>query len=140
MANVFAADAGNKLLHTGEYGNVVQYVYEADVAANSTDVIFMGKIPAGIRVTGLRLKTEDTGSTSTLDVGYAPADGAAPVASANYWFNDVDTSGAAYDGSSTAGPIRFERDVWLQVLVNTANLTGTPLIQIIVTGINEGVK
>lgn len=140
MANVFAADATNKLLHTGEYGNTVTYVYEADLAANSADVIFMGKIPAGIRVTGLRLKTEDTGSTSTLDVGYAPADGAAPSAVANYWFNDVDTSGAAYDGSSTAGPIRFERDVWLQVLVNAANLTGTPLIQIIVTGVNEGVK
>ncbi len=140
MADIFAPDATNKLLKTGEQGNVVQYVYEYDGAANSGDVIFMGKIPAGTRVTGLRLKTEDTGSTSTLDVGYAPADGAAPVASANYWFNDVDTSGAAYDGSSTAGPIRFERDVWLQVLVNAANFTGTPLLQIIVTGINEGVK
>jgi len=140
MANIFAPDATNKLLHTGDHGNVVQYVYEVAKAASSGDVIFMGKIPAGIRVTGVRAKTEDTAATGTIDVGYAPADGAAPVAAPAYWFDDLDTSGQATDGSSASLPIRFERDVWLQVLVNTTAFTGTPKLTFVVTGINEGVK
>jgi hypothetical protein len=140
MANVFAPDANNKLLHTGEYGNVVQYVYEVEKAANAADVIFMGKIPAGIRVTNVRGIFADTGTGNTLDVGYAPADGAAPVAAANYWWNDLDAAAAAVDGVSAALPIRFERDVWLQILVNAQNFTGTPKLILIVTGINEGVK
>ena len=140
MANIFAPDATNELLHTGEYVNVVQYVYENDSAANAADVIFMGKIPAGIRVTGLRAKVEDTGAGNTLDIGYAPADGTSPTAVADYWFDGVDTATAAIDSTSTAAPIRFERDVWLQVLVNSANFTGTPKIILVVTGINEGVK
>lgn len=140
MANVFAADATNKLLHTGEYGNAVTYVYEADVAANSGDVIYLGKIPAGTRVTDVRWTAEDTGSTSTIDLGYLPADGATPAAAQSYWFNDYDTSGAATDTRSASRPIRFERDVWLTVLVNSANFTGTPLINVTVYGVNEGVK
>ena len=140
MANVFAADANNKLLHTGEYGNVVQYVYEVEKAANAADVIFMGKIPAGIRVTNVRAQFADIGTGNTLDVGYAPADGAAPTAVANYWWNDLDAASAAVDAVSASAPIRFERDVWLQILVNAQNLTGTPKLTLIVTGINEGVK
>lgn len=140
MATFFAPDANDKLLHTGEYGNVVQYVYQIARGANSADVLRMGKIPAGIRVTDMRLKAEDTGTGNTLDVGYSPADGAAPTAVANYWWNDLDTATAAVDVRSTALPIRFERDVWLDILINSANLTGTPLITVVVTGINEGVK
>lgn len=140
MAYIYAPDANNKLLHTGDHGNTVTYYYENASAGNSADVIRMGKIPAGIRVTDLRLIAEDTGTGNTLDVGYAPADGATPAANANYWFNDKDTASAAVDSTSGALPIRFERDVWLEVLINSQNLTGTPKISIIVTGINEGVK
>ena len=140
MATIFADDANNKLLHTGEYGNVVQYVYEIAKGASATDVLRMGRIPAGIRVTDVRLKSADTGTGNTLDVGYSPADGTAPTANANYWWDNLDTATAAVDVRSTAEPIRFERDVWLDILVNSANLTGTPKIVVVVTGINEGVK
>jgi len=140
MANIFAPDAITKLLHTGDHGNVVQYVYEVEKAANAADVIFMGKIPAGIRVTNVRGIFADIGTGNTLDVGYAPADGAVPVAAANYWWNDLDVASAAVDAVSAALPIRFERDVWLQILVNAQNFTGTPKLVLIVTGINEGVK
>ena len=84
MANVFAPDAITKILHTGDHGNAVQYVYEVAKAGNAADVIYMGKIPAGIRVTNVRAQFADIGTGNTLDVGYAPADGAAPTAVANY--------------------------------------------------------
>jgi len=140
MANVFAPDAITKILHTGDHGNAVQYVYEVAKAGNAADVIYMGKIPAGIRVTAVQIIAEDTGTGNTLDVGYAPADGAAPVAAPSYWWNDLDVASAAVDAVSAAAPIRFERDVWLQILVNAKNFTGTPKLTLIVTGINEGVK
>ena len=140
MANVFAPDAITKILHTGDHGNAVQYVYEVAKAGNAADVIYMGKIPAGIRVTAVQIIAEDTGTGNTLDVGYAPADGAAPVAAPAYWWDDLNAASAAVNALSTALPIRFERDVWLQVLINTQALTGTPKIVLIVTGINEGVK
>ena len=140
MATLYSPDANNKLLHTGDHGNAVIYTYEYDAAASSADVLRLGKIPAGTRVTSVRLIGEDTGTSVTLDVGYAPADGTAPTAAPSYWWNDLDTSTAAVDVTSGSLPIRFERDVWLEALVNSANFTGTPKLTFIVTGINEGVK
>ena len=139
MATIYAPDANNKLLHTGESGNTVTYVYSNASAANSADVIRMGKIPAGTRVTDVRIKAADTGTGNTLDVGYAPV-GSSPTATPAYWWDNLDTATAAVDARSTASPIKFERDVWLEILVNSANFTGTPLIEVVVYGVNEGVK
>ena len=139
MATIYAPDANNKLLHTGETGNAVVYTYSNASAANSADVIRLGKIPAGTRVTDVRLKCADTGTGNTLDVGYSPV-GDSPTADAAYWWDNLDTATAAVDVRSSARPVKFERDVWLEILVNSANFTGTPQIDVVIYGANEGVK
>jgi hypothetical protein len=139
MATKYAPDAHTKLIHTGDHGNTVTYVYEAELAAGNGDVLRYGKIPGGTRVTNLRIITADTGGTSTIDVGFAPVSGSSPTADAKYWFDDKDTSGQANDATSASLPVLITADVWLEVLANGA-FTGTPKVTIIVTGINEGVK
>lgn len=123
-----------------EKGNAWTADFEADLAANSTDVIYVGVVPAGVRVTGVRIIAEDTGTSVTLDVGYEPAEGALPVASLNYWWNDLDTSAAAVNAMSAAYPIQFDRPVKIRILVNAANFTGTPRIALIFSGEMIGAK
>jgi hypothetical protein len=140
MADLYSSTYKTAAGFSAEMGNAWTADFEADMAAASADVIYVGVIPAGVRVTQVRIISEDTGSTSTIDVGYAPEDGTTPTAAPNYWWNDLDTSGAAVAGFSSAYPVQFDKPVRVRILVNSADFTGTPRISLQFFGEMVGAK
>lgn len=140
MADIFAPTYKKAAGFASNYGNAWTADYEYDGAANSGDVIYMGVIPAGVRVTQVRIISEDTGTSVTLDVGYTPEDGTTPAESLAYWWNDLDTSAAAVNSFSAAYPVQFDKPVRVRILVNAANFTGTPRISLQFMGEMVGAK
>lgn len=140
MANLYSSTYKTSPGFSAEKGNAFVADFEADMAAASTDVIHVGVLPAGVRITMVRIIAEDTGSTSTIDVGYAPEDGTTPTAVPAYWWNDLDTSGAAVAAFSSAYPVQFDKPVRVTVLVNSADFTGTPRISLQFYGEMVGAK
>jgi hypothetical protein len=146
MAIINAPDLFSKTLQAYEANGFVEH-YEVSTAANSTDSIRVGLIPAGTEVVFVFGKFADTGTGNTIDVGYEYAIPAADKTLygvsdvANYWWNDLDTATAAVASTrSASAPIRFEYPVYLTILVNTQNLTGTPKLELDVIGKYWGPK
>lgn len=108
MADKYAPDYGQKLLHVQSFGNAFNLDYAIPGAAAVDDKLYFGLIPAGLRVTQVR-------GTTGITLGYEPADGDTPVAGT---FADL-------------APITFNRDVKLVGTV-TAAVTGGAVV--IVTG------
>lgn len=134
MAIINADDLFTKIVD-GAYdkGNGFVEQYKIAKAANSTDVLRVGYIPAGVEVTIVFGTFADTGTGNTLDVGYEYALTAAEKTlygltdDANYWWDNLDTATAAVASTrSASAAIRFDYPVYLTVLVNSANFTGTP--------------
>jgi hypothetical protein len=128
MANVTATDLTKKILHMAEFGNAVSEDFPALAltGVNATEKAYLGIIPAGTRVHEMRLVTSGTlGASTSVDLGYEPVDGSSPAAVNNYWLNDL-TSTAALNSVSAAEPITFNKAVKIVLLVNTANVTGSP--------------
>jgi hypothetical protein len=139
MANIYAPSY-TATQFAAEKGNAWTADFEYDGAANSADVIYIGVVPAGVRVTQVRIVAEDTGTSVTLDVGYEPLDGTTPATSAAYWWDNLDTSAAANNAFSSAYPVQFDKPVKITILVNAANFTGTPRISLQFFGEMVGAK
>lgn len=104
--------------------------------------------PAGARVYGLgfQLDDSDTGTTFVFGVGYRAknsSDATALPTNATYFAAAGQTTGQA-GGRLTCAfkPIKFEVDVYIQLLVGTAptGITGNPEIHMILEANQEGVK
>jgi hypothetical protein len=146
MAIINADDLFSKTLAAYQANGFVEH-YEVSKAANSADSIRVGYVPAGTEVVFMFGKFADTGTGNTIDVGYEYAVSAADKTtysltdSANYWWDNLDTATAATASTrSAAAPIRFDFPVYLTILVNTQNLTGTPKLELDVIGKYWGPK
>lgn len=142
MANIFAPGYPTPNQFAAEKGNAFIATFQiASAAANSTDKIYLGVLPAGVRIDLVRGSFGDTGTGNTIDVGYEPDDDAAPAAVLDYWWNDLDTATAAVPTAwSTAAPIMFDRPVRVVLTVNSANLAGTPTLRVTLIGEMVGAK
>lgn len=142
MADVFAAGYPTPNAFSAEKGNAWIGNFEiVSAAANSGDKIYLGIIPAGVRVDLVRGSFGDTGTGNTIDVGYEPVDGSTPSAVLNYWWNDLDTATAAVPLAwSNGAPIMFDKPVKVVILVNSANLAGTPTLRLTMIGEMVGAK
>jgi len=111
MASRFASDYGLKLLHMAAMGNAWAEDYKYTGSAAQNDKVYLGLIPAGVRVYPPTVLHTAGGASTTLTLGFEPTDGT-PAADTNYWLDaaDVATAGAA---TSTAEPITFDRPVKL---------------------------
>jgi hypothetical protein len=148
MAIINADDLFTKIVD-GAYdkGNAFVEQYRIAKAANATDVLRVGYIPAGVCVTMFFGTFADTGTGNTLDVGYEYALTAAEktlygVSDAPaYWWDNLDTATGNVASTRSAGAyICFDHPVYITVLVNSANFTGTPAITFDVIGKATGPK
>lgn len=102
--------------------------------------------PAGAEVFGLAFQLDDcdTGAAFVFSVGYRPVNPASALAaSANYFAAAGQTTGQA-GGRLTCAfkPIKFEEDVYIQIVVGTgpAGITGNPEIHMILEANQLGPK
>lgn len=104
------------------------------------------RVAAGSRVCDLTFVLDDcdTAATFVFGVGYrAAASGSALVASANYFAAAGQTVGQAGGRLECSfKPIKFEEDVFIQIVVGTAptGVTGNPEIHMIAGVNHEGPK
>jgi len=139
MADVYSDTyaAGNSF--AAEMGNAWTEDLSIAKAASNADKLYLGIIPAGVRVSSVRLINAAAGASTTLSVGYEPIDGGVPVAAPTAWFNAqaISSAGAPF---STVAPITFERPVKIVATVGGANLSGSPLLTVVFNGEMVGAK
>jgi hypothetical protein len=128
--NMFAAEKGNAWTEDLAF---------AKSGVVNTDKLYFGIVPAGVRVTGVKLVAAAAGASTTLSIGYEPVDGTTPVAALTAFFNAQAIS-AAGAFNSAAAPITFEKPVKLVGTVGGANFTGAPALAVVMTGEMVGAK
>ncbi|MDB5732325.1 MAG: hypothetical protein JWQ03_2220 [Variovorax sp.] len=102
-------------------------------------------VPGGTRVCDLAFVNDDadTGAAFVGSIGYRPVNTASSLAANATYFA---ASGAIFQSAGrvecTFKPIKFEEDVWLQIVVGTApaGLSGNPEIHMVLGGNSEGAK
>lgn len=108
----FVAPSVQETQFSGQYGNqsVAHGTYNPNAAAVN-DTVFLLKLFAGTKITGLRLCNGANGATTTLDVGLVNVDGSAGL-STSYFFTGQSTSATA-STNSAARPIYLTKDVYV---------------------------
>lgn len=146
MATHSAVDLNSKPLSMGNFGNAnVVWGTVTPTAGTLASVFRPVRIPAGFTVLGLRLHNPDmdTGGTAfAVTVGYTPVDAVAgPTADPDYFSAATTQLSAVGDSSYRFPPIKFEKDVFVDIIVSTAATTfAAGDITVIVTGEATGVK
>lgn len=139
MADVIGQQFNNTPEYSG-LGNAYCKSFKATKAASNGEKLYLGVIPAGIRVDDFALIFDDCGTSVTCSVGYEPVD-TLPAASAAYWIAaGFDIATAAGRKDSTSHPITFERPVKVVLTVGGANFTGTPNVTVVVKGEMVGAR
>lgn len=104
------------------------------------------RIPGGMRVADLAFVLDDldTGATFVFGVGYRAVDTSSGLATnATYFAAAGQTTGQAGGRLECSfKPIKFEEDVYIQLLIGTgsAGIAGNPEIHMIAIGQAEGIK
>lgn len=111
MANFYADDFNQKPLHLAEYGNAWAEDYSASAEPKVSDKVYLGIIPAGVRVYDVSLSCGANQTSSTADLGFEPVEDS-PSADGDYWISAADVENA-YHGRSEADPITFDKPVRL---------------------------
>ena len=135
----YSPDYNAKPLHTQAFGNAWVETYGYRNTAEVGDKIYLGLIPAGVVVTGVRLIAAAAGAGVKVDLGFEPhvvSDG--PIAVPAAWLNAGDIADAGCVDSH-AHPIAFKRTVKLIATVKGASFTGTPQLTVVVNGQMVGV-
>jgi len=132
----YAADYGQKPAHMSAYGNAWADDYQFTGAAQQDDKIYLGIIPAGVRVTGVRLIHHDAGSGVSVDLGIEPVEQGTPPASANAFVTNTMIATQGFIDSFTL-PITFNQPVKLVLTVKGANMAVGTLCAV-VSGITLG--
>ena len=139
MADVYSDTYGAGNLFAAEKGNAWTEDLSIAKAASNTDKLYFGFIPAGVRVTGVKLVAAASGASTTLSLGYEPADGTTPSAALTAWLSAQAIS-TAVAFNSIAQPITFDKPVKVVGTVGGANLSGAPLLTVVFTGEMVGAK
>lgn len=129
MASLFAPDYGQKLLHMAAMGNAWSEDYSYTGAAAQGDKVYLGIIPAGVRVHGVRVLNSAGGAGATVTVGFEPTEGT-PAADADYWLNAAAVATAGSKDSASA-PITFDRPVKLVATIGGADFAAGSLVAIV---------
>lgn len=134
MASKFASDFNHKPLHVSAYGNAWSEDYSFTGAGAVGDKIYLGIIPAGIRVQSVSLITGAGGASASIKLGFEPVD-AAPLADDDA-FGTIDVAAAGRTDSAVA-PITFDGPVKLvaTVVAAVASTTLTALVAGKVVGV-----
>lgn len=150
MATFSAADLNSKALPMGGYGNAAIVWGTVNPGTTGTpgalaSVYRVLRIPAGMTVTGLRIHNPDmdTGGTAyAVKIGYTPVNATdGPTADDDYFSAAVTHLSAVGDNVYRFPPIKFEKDVYLDLTVSVAATTyAAGDITAIVTGEATGVK
>lgn len=139
MADVLGQQYNNVPAYNG-MGNAFCKSYKATKAANNGDKLYLGIIPAGVRVDDFALIFDDCGTSVTCKVGYSPVD-STPTEDDDYWIAaGYDIATAAGRKDSTSHPVVFEKPVKIMLTVGGANFTGTPSITAVVKGEMVGAR
>jgi hypothetical protein len=103
-------------------------------------------VPGGTKVTDLHLVLDDcdTGAAFVFGVGYRPVNSASALAPSSSYFAAAGQTTGQAGGKLDCSfkPIKFEEDVYVQVVVGTApaGISGNPEIHMVASGISEGIK
>lgn len=148
MATQSAADLNTKPLPMGGYGNALVLWGTVSATTGILATVYRPlRIPAGATVTGVRVHNPDmdTGGTAfAIKIGYTPVDSVAGPAADDDYFSGatpVTHLSAVGDNVYRFPPIKFEKDVYLDITVSTAATTfAAGDITAVVTGEATGVK
>lgn len=135
MATLYGIESAKRkqgipqLMAQGVAGGGVKVAYDKYTAAGAmilNDVVKMGKLPAGARVVGYWLKSDDLGTVGALDLGWAASSDGVEAAQAQGFLGAVDVKTAAVtaDHATQADKLGlgkvFASEVDIQVKVQTA--------------------
>jgi hypothetical protein len=138
MANsVYADDFNMKPLHMSAYGNAWVDDYSIANKAGAGDKLYLGIIPAGVRVNGIRL-INTAATAGSVKIGFEPVDADGPTADDDAFFADTDLSDAGAN-DSTFVPVTFESPVKIVATCGTA-FTASATLTAIVKGKCVGIK
>lgn len=146
MATHSAADLNTKPIPMGGYGNAAIVWGSVTPSSGALASVYRPvRIPAGMTVTGLRIHNPDmdTGGTAyAVKIGFTPVDSAAgPTADDDYFSTAVTHLSAVGDNVYRFDPIKFEKDVYLDLTVTVAATTfASGAITAIVTGEATGIR
>lgn len=143
MATHSASDLNSKPLPMGGYGNAaVVWGTVAPSSGAQASVYRPVRIPAGMTVTGLKINNADldTGGTSfAVKIGYSYVDGS--TGDDDYFSAATTVLSAAALTDYRFDPIKFEKDVYVELTVTVAATTfASGNITAIVTGEATGIK
>jgi len=130
MTDLYAADYGQKNTHMSAYGNAWTDDFQFTGAAAKDDKLYLGIVPAGVRVTNVRLIHHAAGTGVTADLGFEPVEDGSPPASATAFLAAANLAAAGVKYSS-ALPVTFNRPVKLVLTVKGANLAQGTLCAIV---------
>jgi len=136
MASKFAPDYNQKPLHMSAHGNAWSEDYTFTTSAAQNDKLYLGKIPAGVRVYEVRLKHGAAGADATAKLGFEPVEDDTPTADDDYWLNAANVAAAGIKRSEAAA-ITFNRPVKL-VLTATGAAHASGTYEVIVIGKTVG--
>lgn len=146
MATHSAPDLNSKPLPMGGYGNAAMVFGTVAPSSGALASVYRPvRIPAGMTVTGLRIVNADLdsgGTTFAVKIGYTPVDAAVgPTADDDYFSAAVTHLSAAALNDYRFDPIKFEKDVYVDLTVTAAATTfASGNITAIVTGEATGIK
>jgi hypothetical protein len=146
MATHSASDLNSKPLPMGGYGNAAMVWGTVTPSSGALASVYRPvRIPAGMTVTGLKINNADldTGGTAfAVKIGYTPVDSTAgPTADDDYFSAATTILSAAALTDLRFPPIKFEKDVYVDLTVTVAATTfASGDITAIVTGEATGVK
>lgn len=108
----FVAPTVAETQFSGQYGNqsVATGTYNPN-AANINDTVFLLKLFAGTKITGLRLINGANGAGTTVDVGLANVDGTAGQSLTQFFAGQA--TAAAGSNTSATRPIYLLKDVYV---------------------------
>jgi hypothetical protein len=131
----YASDYNQKPLHMSAHGNAWSEDYAFTGTIAETDKVYMGIIPAGVRVQDVRLVHHAAGTGATATLGFEPVDDS-PQADADYWLNAASVAAAGAQ-QSNAAPVTFNRPVKLVLTAGGADYAaGT--VRVVVFGAAVG--
>lgn len=139
MGTHYASDYNQKLLHMAEYGNAWAEDYSITATVLKSEKAYLGIIPAGVRIYGLRLKHHAAGAGAKCKVGFEPMDGDTPTANDAYWLADTTDVAAAGVNNSEAEPITFNYPVKIVLTATAAADFAAGTLGVIVNGKVVGV-
>ena len=146
MATHSSPDLNTKAMPMGGYGNAAQVWGQVTPTSGAAASVYRPvRIPAGMTVTGVRVHNPDMdtgGTTFAIKAGYTPVNASdGPAADDDYFSAAVTHLSAVGDNVYRFDPIKFEKDVYLDLTVTVAATTfAAGAITAIVTGEATGIK